>query len=216
MKIAVLAVAALAGAAVANETISYDATFNIARTNWSSNLVIPKFDPALGNLVRVSWTLGGTVNGSASFESLDASDATITTALSATITMYRPDNSVLDVVIPVVNNSDAATAFDGTIDFGGTSGKSYNELSGSDNVSDDTTANDDLALFTAAFNGETISLPVGAVGSSSGSGAGNLLLLFNTFAGADVKVTYEYEAIPAPGAIALLGLGGLVAGRRRR
>ncbi|MCX5692039.1 MAG: PEP-CTERM sorting domain-containing protein [Planctomycetota bacterium] len=216
MKIAAFVVAALAGAAVANETVSYDATFNITRTNWSSNLVIPKFDPALGNLVRVSWTLGGSVNGSASFESLDAADAMITTALAATITMYRPDNSVLDVVIPVVNNTDSATAFDGVIDFGGTSGKAYTNLSGSDNVSDDTIAAADLALFTAGFNGETISLPVGAVGSSSGSGAGNLILSFQTFAGADLKVVYEYELVPAPSALALMGLGGLVAGRRRR
>lgn len=216
MKIAAFVVAALAGAAVANETISYDATFTMARTNWSANLVIPKFDPALGNLVRVSWTLNGDVTGSASFESLDASDATITTSLAATITMFRPDNSVLDVVIPVVNNSDAATAFDGTIDFAGTSGKAYENLSGTDTASDNTTDSGDLALFTAMSLGETISLPVTAVGSSSGSGAGNLLLLFNTFAGADIKVMYEYELIPAPGALALLGLGGLVAGRRRR
>ena len=83
MKIAALAVAALAGVAVANETICYDATFSMSRTNWSSNLVVPKFDPALGNLVRVSWTLNGDVTGSASFESLDASDTTITTALAA-------------------------------------------------------------------------------------------------------------------------------------
>lgn len=216
MKIAAFVVAALAGAAVANETISYDATFNMARTNWDANLVIPKFDPALGTLVRVSWTLNGDVTGSASFESLDAADATITTSLAATITMYRPDNSVLDVVIPVVNNTDSATAFDGTVDFGGTSGKAYENLSGSDTASDNTTDNADLALFSATFLGETITLPVGAVGSSSGSGAGNLLLLFNTFAGADVKVVYEYELIPAPGALALLGLGGLAAGRRRR
>ena len=119
-------------------------------------------------------------------------------------------------MIPVVNNSDAATAFDGTIDFAGTSGKAYENLSGTDTASDNTTDSGDLALFTAMSLGETISLPVTAVGSSSGSGAGNLLLLFNTFAGADIKVMYEYELIPAPGALALLGLGGLVATRRRR
>jgi hypothetical protein len=130
--------------------------------------------------------------------------------------MFRPDSSVLDVVIPVVNNSDSATAFDGTVDFDGTSGKAYTGLSGSAMETDSTTAAADLALFSASFIGETVSLPVTAVGSSSGSGAGNLLLLFNTFAGADVKILYTYEIIPAPGALALMGLGGLVATRRRR
>jgi len=216
MKIAALAVAALAGAAFATETVSYDATFNMARTNWSANLVVPKFDPALGNLLSVSWTLNGDVTGSASFESLDADAATILTSLAATITMFRPDSSVLDVVIPVVSNSDSATAFDGAVDFDGTSGKAYTGLSGSAMETDSTTAAADLALFSASFIGETVSLPVTAVGSSSGSGAGNLLLLFNTFAGADVKILYTYEIIPAPGALALMGLGGLVATRRRR
>lgn len=216
MKIAALAVAALAGAAFATETVSYDATFNMARTNWSANLVVPKFDPALGNLLSVSWTLNGDVTGSASFESLDADTATILTSLAATITMFRPDSSVLDVVIPVVNNSDSATAFDGAVDFAGTSGKAYNDLAGSQTESDSTTAAADLALFSASFIGETVSLPVTAVGSSSGSGAGNLLLLFNTFAGADIKILYTYELVPAPGALALMGLGGLVATRRRR
>lgn len=214
-KIALLAVLAAAGVANAAE-VCYDGSFSLARTNWSDSLVIPKFDPALGTLLSVRWSVTGNIEGSAAFESLDASATTINTALSATITLTRPDATPLQVIIPVAMNSDGAAAFDGTIDFGGTSGKTYPGLMASDSGSSSTNAPADLALFTAAMLGETISLPVSAVGSSTGSGAGNLLLLFNTFAGASVEVCYEYEPVPAPGALALLGLGGLVAGRRRR
>jgi uncharacterized protein (TIGR03382 family) len=54
------------------------------------------------------------------------------------------------------------------------------------------------------------------MGMSSGSGSGNLLLLFETFASASVRVCYEYTFIPAPSALGVLALGGLVATRRRR
>jgi hypothetical protein len=214
-KIALLAVIAAAGAAQAAE-ICYDGSFALARTNWSDNLVIPKFDPALGTLISVSWSVSGNIEGSAAFESLDASATTIQTALSATIRLQRPDATDLQVIIPVAMNSDSASAFDGGIDFGGTSGKTYAGLTASDSGSSSSMSPADLALFTAGFLGETISLPVSATGSSTGSGAGNLLLLFNTFAGASAEVCYTYEPIPAPSALALLGLGGLVAGRRRR
>jgi hypothetical protein len=176
-KIALLAVLAAAGTASAAE-ISYNGAFSLARTNWSDSLVIPKFDPALGTLISVRWTVSGNIEGSAAFESLDASDTTIMTALSATISLTRPDASPLQVIIPVAMNMDLASAFDGTIDFGGTSGKSYPTLSASDSGNSSTNAAADLALFSAGFIGETIALPVTAVGSSTASGAGNRMSAF--------------------------------------
>lgn len=196
--------------------VCHDVSLVSTRTNWNSSVTLPKFDSSLGELVRVRWQIVGQVTGNAAFESLDGADTTITTTLSASITMTRPDSSVLSVVVPVVNNSDAVTAFDGTIDFGGTSGKSYAGLAGTASASSASVAAADIALFTAMSPGETISLPVIAAGTSSGSGAGNLLLLFSTFASASVTVCYEYTVIPAPSALGVLALGGLVAMRRRR
>ena len=212
--IALLAVLAAAGSASAAE-ICFDGAFGSTRTNWADTLVIPKFDTALGTLLSVRWTVNGNITGSAAFESLDAAPSTITTELRATITLLRPDNSPLVVVIPVASNTDSASAFDGTIDFGGTSGKSYPALAAGDIANSTSSAVADLALFSGVF-GDTIMLPVTAVGSSTASGAGNLIAQFGTFAAASVEVCYTYEPIPAPGALAVLGLGGLVVGRRRR
>jgi len=213
--LAVLAAAALTSSATA-ATVTYGpASFGPATTNWSTSLSLPKWDPTLfpGQvLTGVSFTLNGSVTGSASFESLDAQPATINMNLQATIVLTDPNSNVLVTVIPVANTSDLASAFDGVIDFGGTSGKQYLGLTGSASNSG-TSGN--FALFTGAGN---VLLPVTASGTSSGSGAGNLLTLFATTAGADASVTYTYSAVPEPSTIALAGLGllALVGFARRR
>jgi hypothetical protein len=114
--------------------------------------------------------------------------------LQATITLQRPDLSTLVTVIPLAQTSDFVTAFDGSIDFGGTSGKTYSGLSGDATESNCVTDPADLALFTGTG---TIVLPAKAIGTSTGSGAGNLILQFNTSASAQANVTYWYHC-PSP------------------
>lgn len=184
-----------------------------ATTNWSTSLVLPQWDPALFpgyTLTGVSFALNGHVSGDAKFESLDGSPATINMSLQSTITLTDPLSNVLATIIPVANTSDSATAFDGTIDFGGTSGKSYLGLSGSDS---DTGASAPLPLY---IGNSTISLPVSATGTSFGSGAGNLTTIFSTSADADASVTYYYEPVPEPASLGLLAAAGLLGLRRRR
>ena len=71
----------------------------------------------------------------------------------------------------------------------------------------------DLALFS--FNGASSTLlPVIGTGSSSASGAGNLLVQISTQASGSAFVTYTYNAstppptgVPEPASMALLGAG---------
>lgn len=195
------------------DSISYSDSIPLSTTNWASSVSVPKFNPALGTLLSIDFTLTGYVQGSAKFESLDAQAATITMNLSASVKLHRPDLSVLAVSLPLVSTTDNATAYDGTFDFGGTSGHSYFGLSGSDTV---TTSSppppSDLVLFTGLGN---ITLPVDATGASNGSGAGNLILQFATDASADVTVKYTYK-VPEPGSLGLLSLAFLRMLRRRR
>jgi len=200
------------------DTLMYSDWIPLNTTNWNLSVTVPKFDGSLGTLTKITFDLMGDVEGSARFESLDAAPATVTMDLSAQITLQRPDLSPLVVTLPTASTLDNVTAFDGVIDFGGTSGKTYPLLTASD-ADSAMLLSPFSPIDTANFIGgplDTITLPVKAQGASTGSGAGNLLLQFATQAAANVQVTYEYIPIPEPAAASLLGLIGLVLLRRRR
>lgn len=186
-------------------------------TNWNDFLTVAKFNPALGTLTQVNIFLDGDVSGTAKYESQDGSASVISLNLQATITLQKPDLSFLVDVVPLANVVDNATAFDGIIDFGGTSGNTFNNLSGNASDSVSLTTPVDLALFTGPGS---ISFPAAAVGSSNATGAGNLISQFSSFAGAGVEVEYIYDeaVVPEPATLALtsLALLGLALNRRKR
>jgi hypothetical protein len=207
--VAASGIAATASAA----TITHTGSIGTTTTNWNTPVFLPLFDPALGTLTNVAWTLNGNVAGTARFESLDAGATTVSLDLAATLTLFAPDSSVLEVTIPTVNTSVSASAFDGLVDFGGTSGGTFTNLSGTATSSNNSSVPSFLALFTGV--GLT-SISVTGSGSSSGTGGGNLITQFATSAGSSFEIIYTYDPIPTPSALALLGLGGLAAARRRR
>jgi hypothetical protein len=211
-----LGIVALAACAVSARasTISYTDTISIQRTTWASSVSVPQFDPALGTLDSIQFSLTGYVTGAARFESGDSEPATVEMTLNAKITLLKPDLTTLIVVPPLVQTSDNVSAFDGVLDFAGTSGRSYDNLSAqqSDTNFLSSPSQADLTAFVGTGN---VVLPVTAEGISHGSGAGNLTLLFLTNAGATVSVEYDYH-VPEPGSLGLLAVGCVaLIGRRR-
>jgi len=184
-----MASSALAG------TTQHEVILPLASTNWNTAINVPKHDMAEGCLDSVCVELVGHVEGSAAFESQDAAPAAIAMDLAATLTLQRPDLSTLVTTIPVASTIDSVTSFDGVIDFGGTSGKTYAALSGDQTEDSCSSSPADLLLFTGVGN---IGLPVDASGTSSGSGAGNLILQFSTSASATARVTYHWTECPVP------------------
>ena len=106
-----------------------------------------------------------------------------------------PDLSTLVVTLPVATTTDNVTAFDGTIDFGGTSGRTHPGLSANSANGRCSSTAADMALFTGAGN---IVLPCAGTCASHGSGAGNLILQFQTLASASAQVTYYYSQCITP------------------
>lgn len=175
-------------------------------TNFDTDFFLPKFDPSLGTLLSVNVMLTGTVEGSVRAESLDAAPSTVTLNLSAGLTLTETTTGQeLAFVQPLAEAVEDFTAFDGTIDFGGTSGVTYDNLNADEMDSQTYIDAATLALFTGPGD---VELNLDAMGMSSGSGAGNLITQFSTLAGASAKVTYEYEPVPEP--LTILGAGAAV------
>jgi len=198
-------------------SVIYTRTINMSTTNWTQNLTIPKFDTTLGTLVSVSFDLKGDVQGTAKFESLDASPTTVEMDLQAMLKLQRPDHTTLVVTLPIVSTIDDVTTFDGYQDYGGTSGRTHTNLSGTKTESATTSLAGDLVLFSGTGD---IVLPVVTTGISSGSGAGNLVQQFNTSAGAEATVTYNFTTVPEPSSVlsfmsGIVGITGLMIRRRK-
>ena len=171
------------------------ATVPSMTTNWTTTVSIPKFDPAQRVLTGVTVTLDAQVTGAAKFESLDLGPSVVSMSFQAALGVTRPDNTPLVTVAPQQAFVDSVSAFDGTPDFGGTSGVTHaNILATQSLMFSSPPPASDLALFTGpAGNPGSIVLPVRALGTSSASGPGNLLVQFNQQASATVTVCYLSE-----------------------
>lgn len=207
---AMTAIAVLCGP-VAAETISHTASVPLATTNWTSSASVPKFDPSSGELISVSFSLAGHVDGEAFFESLDAKAATVTMNLAAHIMLNRPDGTFLLAAFPQVSTVESVEAFDGAIDYDGASGRTRSGLQGDNAVGPLVIPppDSDLALFTGTGS---IDLPMRALGMSLGSGAGNLIAGFRTSASAVVTVVYTYTPSDS---LSIFKVGGKACGNCR-
>jgi len=215
--VAVLGWAACLGASASADTISYSGSVPLTETDWASSVSIAKFDPALGTLNSIEIELQGHMEGTAKFEHRGSNAATVTTYLSADLLVQRPDLSNLVVGAGLtVTTVDSVTGFDGTVDFGGTSGRTHGALSANLTNTTLTSLTADLALFTGTGD---IVLPVLASASSAATGSGNMVFDFTNLASAGVKVTYDYAPVPEPSTlVGLVGMGlvGLALVWRRR
>lgn len=211
-----LAVAALSGSSAMAAMVTYNGTFPLASTNIPSTpITLQQWDPAAfgvtaADLVSVKVELTGRAFGRTRLENLDITPSVANYNVSASVTLVGP-GGVNITALPVTAGFANLTAYDGVTDFAGPSGFDTGFINASPNTQSFTL----FAGFGAYIGaGNIAGLNLSASGSSGGSGGGNLVFQSTTDAGGDFSVTYTW--IPAPSSAALLGLGGLLAARRRR
>lgn len=249
---------AIAGAAVAalmgsQASAASFVAFSGTLPGGTSQLV-SKFDASFGNLyaVVISGALSVT-NAFQRFENRDDASATLTATSSALLDLnitgltgvsqsppsFTPTpttsaiGDIADLDVTFTNNFNA-TAYDGTTDYAGSSGASYDNLNGSDPYS--ITLNDGDTL--SGISGSTfytsdafdnfigtgnLTFSFARTGSSTVTGSNTIDSSLSTPRSTTMTVTYYYTTdapeVPLPAALPLLGGGlalmGFVARRRR-
>jgi len=164
-------------------------------TNFSLQGTVQQFDPSQGVLQSVVITDQGTVNSTIGVENTSTSSSSqITATVSGKLEVTGPGVDL--VVTPSTNLATFdATTFDGTIDFAGTSGKTYPTASATGSQSLTLTGSA-LAPFISAGSGTasgTVALTEVGQGTSTATGTGgNLQITTTNTATSVVTVTYNY------------------------
>jgi hypothetical protein len=195
-------------------SISYNTSTDFQLTNISNApLSVQKFDSSLGTLNSVTLTFTGDLEGNAKFENLGASSTPITVNLAGQLGLTLAGQSLFSInpqeTYPQDSSGYQVGAFDGTIDFAGTSGKTIQGLTAQKSETQSFTDAQFLQAFTGTGN---LDFLFSALATSTVSGSGNMISQITTLAKAGVKVTYDYDpaqSVPEPSAA--LGFG-LVAG----
>ncbi len=181
------------------------------KTNFAKVVSFNQFDDLGGTLAlqSVTITIDGLLNGTAQAESRDVQTSVITTTLNAALSLTGSGTigSLLEIIVPTVTNVFAATAFDGTVDFGGTSGITYSGLGGALSNTVTLTGADVLAFFTGSGSQD---LMFNGVATSLSTGPGNISSGFEMEAGGVITIAYEsaeLQVVSAPSMAILFGLG---------
>jgi hypothetical protein len=182
-------------AGAAEDTVTYSVTVPVRPTDWTDSVGFPRFDAALGELRSVDVTIAAHLDATMRIENLTSLPQSLTTRLSATVTLSRPGpaGTTIGVAHPSVTRTDDLAAFDLVLDHSGASGETAAE---SHDVVDSTslTGAADLTLFTGTG---TITLPLAGVGTSVPPAPPSDADL-DTAVGATVTLTYTYVSDTRP------------------
>lgn len=214
--------ALLAAANISNaDVITQDFTVNNQSTDISEVMSFDLFDDFAGTriLESVSFTLNALVTGSAAIENRNVGSTVINATLSADVLLSDAISGSLISLAPSVSEMSSVAGFDGTVDFGGTSGLTFLNMNA--NESGQFMLVDMMSLADYIGVG-TSTLDFIVKATSDVIGGGNLTSELVTNAGASISVIYTFseELVPSvvsePAYIALLGMGILAFGRLKR
>jgi hypothetical protein len=181
----------LTGSAAASATMTQTATFpDLEAHPTLSDQALLYFSATMGTLTEVDVVTSGSFQSTFSAENLGPSSSTITGTTTANLAINIPTGAV-PVTIPSVTQTFNASAFDGALNDGGTSGKTFAPVTSSSAPQTMVlTSPADLAAFTGHFR-----IPLSVSGHATGSvvsSNGDVSSAFQTDTSATITVIYHY------------------------
>ena len=162
-------------------------------TNWSSTASFTKFHPSIGQLESIAVTTSAEIRGGLGAENITSNPVTTTATFAALVTLTMPDQSVIDAPTPSRTFVDSLAAFDGTVDFSGTSGVTHAGIVATDTR---TMTMPPPASALAQFTGVgPIRLPVAAFDLSTWNGQAPARIAQT--ASATITITYTFTPWPS-------------------
>ena len=166
-----------------------------AATSWTKIASLPQFDPALGILRGYRLTLTAKVAGDAGVENLSGEPANVTLTFGSRLTVSRPGGGVLIDLAPSKAFPDQLSAFDGLLNYAGTSGVTHTHLDLDSIEGSAVSSSSDLRTFSGSpGHPGSLDFIVSVENTSGATGAGHLPTLFHQTASADLTICYIYDA----------------------
>jgi hypothetical protein len=155
-----------------------------------SDQAVLYFAATMGMLTEVDVVTSGSFEAQFSAENLAPTGRTIVGTTSGNLSINVPTGAT-PVMIPPVSQSFNASAFDGTLDYGGTSGETMAPVTSSSTPQTTVlTSPADLAAFTGHFR-----IPIAVSGRATGSTSpadANVSATFQTDTSATITVIYHF------------------------
>lgn len=158
-------------------------------TDWSAALPALQFDPSLGTLEAVAIQITGDLNSSINLENLGSVSADYLVDQVGSIALVLPGSTEAITPALTADTSGALGAFDGTVDFAGTSGLSASSLISTESLIDTLADTPDLAAFAGTG---TLDLALLSLGTADVTVPGNSLLRLGGSTGATIELSYIY------------------------
>jgi hypothetical protein len=204
----ILALCLSAQANVISFTDSITGLFDQVETR---DLVVPQFDSSLGTLNSVSVNVSTAIQGSVGFENLKrftGGNFAVTVNVHGYVAL---DYMVMSNYQDQQNYNVILGAYDGALDYAGTSGTILATYSDADNMQ--YTIGYDFSRFLGTSN-VIFSVLAEAVADHIAKPANSSADLLTT-GQASVTVTYDYSPVPEPATIVVLSIAGLFLRRRK-
>ncbi len=188
------------------DSISYSASFGPTTTSFSTSISLPQFNPSMGTLTSITFTLDGQTIGSATVTNNSGAAGDYLVAIFTSLSLLDPSNNMLASISPAFSQSL-------TISNGDSKTASGTSLPSTDSATITTGFSPYVGLgdvtFTVAGQGfAAANGPTPYSVDSTTSGQGKITVTYNTA-----------SVVPEPATLALFGSGLLALGllyQRRR